>query len=72
MRDRLEAIVSTDAPCNDPVEFCCELVSLQTGVKSENKKLYIEQAECVQAELERLGLNERSKWLAKIRSDEAR
>jgi hypothetical protein len=70
-RTRLEAILSPELPCDDPVEFCCRLVTFETGIMPEDELLYLAQAECVQAELARVGLQTRSDWLMKLRSSVA-
>jgi hypothetical protein len=67
-RDRLEGIVSPDAPCHDPIEFCCRLATLETGILPIDGQKYLDQAECVAAELARIGFSERSQWLDSLRT----
>jgi hypothetical protein len=67
-RDRLDEIISPDCSCDDPIEFCCRVVSLETGLVPEDGQRYLDQAECVRAELALLGVDERSLWLDYLRT----
>jgi hypothetical protein len=66
-RDRLDEVLSPERPCDDPIEFCCRVVSLETGFTPDDGQRYLDQAERVRAELELLGVDERSAWLDKLR-----
>ena len=67
-RDRLEAIVSQVKRSDDPIEFCCQLVTFHTGIELQDGRAFLEQAEQVQEELRRRGVRDRSEWLLKLRS----
>jgi hypothetical protein len=67
-RDRLEQIVAQDVPCHDPIDFCCRLATLETGIAPDDGEAYLEQAECVAAELARIGFYEHSQWLDSLRA----
>src|SRR5579872_6392978 len=43
-RERLEAIVSPDESPDDPVEFCCRLVTFHTGIEPAEGRAYLDQA----------------------------
>jgi hypothetical protein len=66
--DRLEAIFAGGPPCYDPVEYCCRLVTLETGVTTDDGREYLQQAEQVEAELRQMGFYERSDWLDGLRA----